>query len=85
MTKGQMSGRGANDCSKLRLMTQLSRAVQNVWFCKQKSRRGVAAESTYEMAGCHFKFFYGKPCVCVCVRACVRAFVHACVCAFNEQ
>ena len=36
-----------------------------------KCRRGVAAESTYEMAGCHFKVFYGKPdiyiYVCVCI------------------
>ena len=67
------------NCSKLRLMTQLSRAVQNVWFCYQKSRRGVEAESTYEMAGCHFKVCYGKPDIYIYIYVCV------CMCAFNEQ
>ena len=47
----------------------------------QKSRRGVAAESTYEMAGCHFKVFYGKPDIYIYK----YIYICVCMCAFNEQ
>ena len=42
----------------------------------QKSRRGVAAESTYEMAGCHFKVFYGKPDIYIYI---YKIYIYMCV------
>ena len=35
------------------------------------SKNPVAAESTYEMAGCHLKVFYGKPDIYIYIYVCV--------------
>ena len=45
--------------------------VQGCPKCLVLDRRGVAAESTYEMAECHFKDFLWQ--------------TYMCVCAFNEK
>ena len=55
----------------------------------QKSWRGVAAESTYEMAECHFKVFMANLIYIYYIYnniyIYIYIYIYMCVCAFKEQ